>query len=425
MKKTFLLLSVVLLTMASCSVKNEKIENLPAKEQWSQTHDGGNYTVPQYPDLYSHYWEYAWSVKDNPAMALKVHGAYPHSRYFSFTLYNDADGSAINGSSDYQLLPDEGSVNPFVETSDKDNYFTVYIVPAKVATEEALAQLDAKNLIVVNEEVENANIIIRQYLSQIDEYGGVDMPAIDAIDLTTMKEVKTPICQESNVFRNIPPFSPRKSDALDDVPFMLAPHGSFYPNNATDYLYARTALEDDQVLYFSFLPVPMPQKVEDYQSAHARYWSICVGSCMDTRSYYSINYEQAQVPDGEKVAFVICTKQNPRLAEIEQRVKDQNAKGINTQIIVYDREQLSYNGKTQNNGETVGNVLNVLYRNILPDASWENSISKIVPTAYLDPETKKTFYEIAYDDPEHKIASRVVGEYGPHGKKVSNAEFLK
>ena len=39
--------------------------------------------------------------------------------------------------------------------------------------------------------------------------------------------------------------------------------------------------------------------VEEYKTAHARYWSICFGSARDTHSYYSVYDKQAAVPDGE------------------------------------------------------------------------------------------------------------------------------
>ena len=417
MKKNYLILSVLIITFfICCKYNNDVVNNLPAKEQWSKTYDGSDFTVPQYPDLYSHYWDYVWSVKDYPNMALRIHGAFPHCRYFSFSLYDDLDGSAINGMSDYEIVPDDGSGNPFVVTSDKENYYTIYIVPPS-ATEAQIRALNSKNLIRLKERVDNANIMIRQYLGK-DEYGGVDMPAIEAIDLTTMKEIPAPISLEGNVDDNVPPYEAKYFESYDDVPFMLAPHGSYYPNNATDYLYARTAIEDNQVLTFSFIPVPMPQSVEDYSTEHARYWSICLGSCMDTRSYYSINFDQAKVPESNKVTFVIVTKQNPAISEIEKRVKEKNEEGDNWQIIEWDRTILSFNGRTKKNDETIGNVITIMYRNILPDKKWEYSISQMEPTPYGDS------YKIAYEDPNHKIASVVLGDYGPHGTKYKNEEFL-
>jgi len=422
----------VVLTLASCSEddnNNVKIENLPAKQQWSKTFDGADETVPQYPDLYSHYWQYVWSVKENPNMVLKIHGAYPHCRYFSFSLYDDADGSAINGSSDFEIKPDAGSVNPFVETSNKENYYTVYIAPEAIS-DAVLAKLGANtNVIKVNSAVEQADIMIRQYLSvdqngNADEFGGVDMPSIQAFDTTTMQEIKTPLTLDGNVEVNIPAFVERPQiDERTEIPFLLIPHGSFYPNNATDYLYARTKVSDDQVLTLSFIPTPMPASVEEYLNAKARYWSICLGSAMDTRSYYSINYDQANAKEGEKVTFVICTKQNAKLSEIEARVEAEKAKGNNWQIMVWDSSKLSYfarkDGRKDANGnlETIGHTMILMYRNILPDKTWEYCMSQMTPIASYNLLT-------AVEDPQHCIAKYALGEYGPHGLKYSTDEFL-
>lgn len=433
MKKFFLLLPVVMLALSSCDsekeVQDDPINNGPAKEQWSKTFDGADGTVPQYPDLYSHYWQYVWSTKDNPTLILKIHGAFPHCTYFSFSLYDDADGSVINGSSDYQITPDAGSVNPFVETSSKENYYTVYIVPESVS-DEKLAEFGATtNVIKVSSAVEQANIMIRQYLSvdqngNSDEFGGVDMPSIQAYDITTKKEVLAPKTLEGNVNSNVPAFKDRPEiDDRTDIPFLLYPTTSFYPNSATNYLYARTKVTDDQVLTLTFIPTPTPSKVEEYASAKARYWSICLGSCMDTRSYASINNKQANVKNGEKVTFVICTKQNAKLAEIEARVKAENEKGNNTQILVWDSSILSYYARTEDrkdangNPETIGNTMIIMYRNILPDKTWEHSMAKMTPILLYNLLTAK-------EDPMNCIAKYALGEYGPQGVKVSTDQFL-
>ncbi len=433
MKKYLFIAAALLMGLASCSDDNEntpeKIDNGPANEQWSATFNGADETVPQYPDLYSHYWQYVWSTKDNPNMVLKIHGAFPHCSYFSFSLYDDADGSVINGSSDYAIKPDAGSVNPFVETSTKENYYTVYIVPEKVS-DEKLAKLGANsNIIKVKSTVEQANIMIRQYLSvdqngTPDIYGGVDMPSIQAYDITTMQEVKAPKTLEGNVNTNVPAFVNRPEiDDRTDVPFLLYPSTGFYPNSATNYLYARTKVADDQVLTLTFIPTPTPSKVEDYASAKARYWSICLGSCMDTRSYNSINHKDAKVKEGEKATFVICTKQNAKLAEIQAHVKAQNAKGINTQLLVWDCSKLSYFARTEQrkdangNLETIGNTMIIMYRNILPDKTWEHSMAKM--------KSIKLYNLLeAKDDPQNCIAKYALGEYGPHGIKVSTDEYL-
>jgi len=416
--KTFIAIIVLACaTFTACSEKDNNssaiVQNLTPKEQWGPTCKGADFTVPQLPDLYVNYWEFSYSVDDNANLALKISGLFPTCRYFSFSTYNDETGDVISGMSDFEIIPDAGSVNPFVQTSTAKNSFTVYIVPA-TATDAQIAKLPSKNIIRLGDTVHKACLIIREYLG-IDEFGGVDLPAIQAYDMNTMNEVPAPLRGTSNMWRDPAPFQSLWSDALTDVPFMLSPRGTFYPNNATNYLYCRTAIEDDQVMTWSFIPAPYPKRVEDYAGAPCRYWSMCFGTQLDTRSYYSVYDEQANVPDGEKVTFVLCLKQNPRLTEIEQRVAEAKAAGEYINLVVWDRERPSYFG----HDVPIGNCITVMYRNILPNEEWEHSMSQMTPTPFGDPVTS------SLKDPANMQADLALGEYGPRGTKVGTEEFLK
>lgn len=415
----FTVLALACVAFIACSVNdnadNSAIENPTPKEQWSQTYRGADFTVPQLPDLYVNYWEYCYNVVDNANLALRISGEFPECRYFSFSTYDDKDGSVVSGMSDFQIEPDEGCVNPFVVTSHAKNTYTVFIVPS-YASDEQIAKLPSKNIIKLGEGIERACILIRQYLG-IDEYGGVDMPEIRAFEMDTMKEVPAPKRITSNVWveQNPDAFQPIWSDSEADVPFMLAPSGSFYPNSATNYLFCRTAVEKDQVLTYSFIPAPYPKKVEDYAGAPCRYWSMCFGTQLDTRSYYSVYDEQASVPDGEKVYFVVCLKQNPQIDAIEQAVSKAKEQGQYIHLIVWDSDRPSYYGADS----PIGNTITVMYRNILPDSTnWAHSMKKMKPVKYGDP------VNYSKQDPDNMQADLALGEYGPRGKKVSTQEFL-
>ena len=414
--KAFIITALVCVFFSACSEDDNPVDvtinNPTPKEQWGPTAKGADFTVPQLPDLYVNYWEYSYSVEENANLALRITGEFPNCRYFSFSTYNDENGEVVSGMSDFEIVPDDGCVNPFVTTSSAKNTFTVYIVPSTI-TEEQISKLNCQNIIKLGEGVKKACLIIREYLG-VDEFGGVELPAIQAYNLTTLKEVPAPIRGTSNMWRNPAPFKPQWFDSETDVPFMLAPRGSFYPNNATDYLFCRTAIEDNQVMTWSFIPAPYPKSVEEYKDAPCRYWSMCFGTQLDTRSYYSVYDAQANVPDGQTVHFVLCLKQNPRLAEIEQAINDAKSSGQYIHLIVWDRERPSFFG-----AETpIGNCITVMYRNILPNKAWEHSMSNMTATPYGDPVTSSN------QDPDHMQADLALGEYGPRGKKVSTEEFL-
>lgn len=195
-KKALLAFLSLLPFMVGCSDSDS--DEAPAlnptpKEQWGKTCVGSDGTIFAYPDLYVNYWEYTWRTKENghDNIALCIKGEFPSARFFSFSLYNDELGEAIGGFADNEIIPDAGSVNPYVEESSAKNYFTVYVVPANVS-DAKIAQLSSKNVCKLEADVNQAAIIMREYLG-IDEYGGVELPSIHAIDLNTMKEVAAPL----------------------------------------------------------------------------------------------------------------------------------------------------------------------------------------------------------------------------------------
>lgn len=412
MKHLLYFAMTLLLVVTGCSDNDDRVEivNPSPKEQWGKTLVGGDGTIFAYPDLYVNYWEYTWSTEDHPDLVLRIKGAFPKARFFSFSLYDDEKGEAIGGFADNEIVPDDGSVNPFVVTSPNQGSFTVYIAPSAM-DDGQVRRLDSPNVCRVKEGVKRATIVVREYLG-VDEYGGVELPSIEAMDRNTMEEVAAPIRMNSNVTSFDVSYSHLWSDERDEMPFFLATRGAYYPNNSTDYLFARTILKDDQVLVFSFVPVTIPKTVEEYKTAHARYWSICFGSARDTHSYYSVYDEQAAVSDGEACTFVVCMKQNQDLEAVRSKVEVEKAKGGHWQLVVWDRERKSVEGNA------IGDCIVTMYRNILSDKSWEYSISSMIPTPYGDP------VNTAQQNPDKMIARRALGKYGPHGWKYATAEFL-
>lgn len=418
---TILLFFFLLMALCSCSTENEDngIVNPLPKEQWSETMKGNGEVLGAYPDLYSNYWEYTYNMSDYPDVALCIKGEFPHSRYFSFSLYNDETGTAIGGIDDYDIVPDDGCDNPFVVTSSKRNTFTVYIVPATM-DQTMIDKLPSKNICKVESGVNRLAVCIRQYLGtdgngNSDEYGGVELPAITGCDIHTLEALNAPERTVSNINGFGGTYSPQRSDNDREVPFLLAPKGQYYPNNATNYLYGRTRLQTDSVLVFSFIPVTIPQKVEDYVGADARYWSICLGSAANTRSYYSVCDANAKAAAGTKSTFVICQKQNARLDEIKAKVDNMNKAGGLCNLIVWDKDKIDVDGNS------IGDVIVIMYRNILPNQDWEYSISNMTPTNYADAEGEPLDKII---DPQKQIAHIALGDYGPLGIKYSTGDFL-
>ena len=421
--KNLLFVAIAMLLFVGCSDDDDS-PNVNDKEltesTWSETMAGRDEVLGQYPDRYSNYWEYTWNIDEAQDVALKMEGEFPYTRYCSFSLYNDNTGEAIGGINDYEMVPDNGAQNPFVVTTAERGRFTVYIVP-ETASEVQTAALGCENLIRVPADVKKACVVFRHYLGEDaggneHEFGGVDLPAISAVSLTTGEKVDCPEHVRSNVYNLKSQVFTQVSDDFADMPFYLSPVGRYYPNNSTKYLYGRTRIQDDQVLYFSFIPAPVPQRVEENADAPARYWSVCLGSAANTRSYLSLCDKNANVASGgELTHFVVALKQNPRLAEVQQYVDEKNATGEHYNLFVWDREKLDVDGNP------IGNVIAVMYRNILANKNWRHSIAKLWPTNYKD-ETGEPYQHITA--PQWQVAHLALMDYGPHGIKVTTDEFL-
>lgn len=415
-----ILASCLFLTSA-CSDSDDTPTPVAPNEQWSDTLKGNGEVVGAYPDLYSNYWEYTYDLEANSNKALCFSGDFPHCRYFSFSLYDDETGSAIGGIDDFDIEPDEGTSNPFRQTISQPGRFTVYVVPEN-ADKGFIDGLNSKNVCRVKSGVRKVAVCIRQYLGtdssgeKADEYGGVELPLISAIDMSSGRTAEVPEHILSNIYNASSNSYILKSDELREVPFFLSPVSKYYPNNSTSYLYARTRLRSDSVLSFNFIPAPIPQKAEDYRGACARYWSICMGSAGDTRSYASLCDVNADWEEGVKAYFVICLKNNPRLSEIKEKIKKEKADGKRINLIVWDSEKKNIDGKP------LGEYIALMYRNILPDSGWPYSISNMIPTDYYD-STGEPIDHVT--QPEKQLAHIALGDYGPLGVKESTSDFLK
>ncbi len=413
--------SLSFLTSSCKDDDNDNPGHVIPNGQWSETLKGNGEEVGAYPDLYSNYWEYTYDLEANNNKALCFSGQFPHCRYFSFSLYDDETGSAIGGIDDLDIEPDEGTSNPFRQTVSQPGRFTVYVVPEN-AGKGFIDGLNSKNICIVKSGVKKVAVCIRQYLGtdnsgkKADEYGGVELPLISAIDMITSEATDVPEHILSNIYNASSNSYILKSDEFREVPFFLSPVSKYYPNNSTSYLYARTRLRSDSILSFCFIPAPIPQKAEEYDGAAARYWSICVGSAADTRSYASLCDVNADWEEGIKTHFVICLKNNPRLSEIEEKVRNEKSLGKKINLIVWDSE------KTNIDGKPLGEYIALMYRNILPNPNWPYSISNMLPTDYYD-STGEPIDHVT--QPERQLAHIALGDYGPLGTKESTSDFMK
>lgn len=112
---------------------------------------------------------------------------------------------------------------------------------------------------------------------------------------------------------------------------------------------------------------------------------------------------------------MVSLRNNPRLSDIERKVESRRKAGAKVNLMVWDSEKLNIDGKP------LGEYIAFMYRNILPNSSWQYSISNMEPTEYFDGEKDPIDH---VTDPQKQIADKALGDYGPLGIKMSAEDYI-
>lgn len=382
----------------ACENDNNDIVNPDPKDQWGKTMRGDNQTVKGYPDIFANYWEYTYSYKDNPNIGLRLSGRFPMARFFNFTVYNDKTEVDVSSIEDSNIKPESGSINPYIEATDKygDNEYVVYVIPKSTP---ASLRTSMKNICEFPDNLEMVSVFLRLYLAEQyskHESGGVDLPAIQAFDVTTGKDVEFPKHEKCNIYEGaiLPPMD-FSSDAKP-LPFMRPPLNLLYPNTPAEYLFTRIKLSEGQVATFRFIPPTAPKSVSEYTTADVRYWSICLGGS-DALSYKSAYDNEMPKRDSEGYVTIIIADQNSaKLSDIQKKAE----KNEGTYLMTWNRK------------EWKDGVL-ALYRNMVIRKGYEHSMREQMVS--IDQENL---------NPQTMIAMLAMGPWGPQGYKFSEDEFL-
>lgn len=132
-----------------------------------------------YPDQAAIYWAGAYQAV--PGTRLRITGRYPHSRYFSFNVY-DAAQRPIDALADVEIAPDRGSVNPFAKGADRtarDRGYTAFVDfgPIPAARTPNTLYTGTGQTALPNT---TGTLLLRVYLPDRgrDDTGGVGLPTV-------------------------------------------------------------------------------------------------------------------------------------------------------------------------------------------------------------------------------------------------------
>jgi hypothetical protein len=304
-----------------------------------------------YPDVGSTYFVGQYVL---PAGAtLTFRGQFPHERYFSYTIFKSLSGGQLGPGdhlTDRDIVPDEGSVNPFVPPNRRDakrRNYTLHVVGGPVPEQRAVNTIYTGS----TDPTARVGMSIRNYLADkgLDGTGGVGLPkltltladgtelqgeaACAVLDPITDKSTATfPLEQwKSQVAAspdpaNFPavrqPVWERFWNAAYSVAgtFITDPaerarqfppvdEGGFQSNPDTRYMILPVSRNFGKVITVSgklptfprTLPASKKWEPRDWQ---VRYWSLCTGSSPVSGLGYDCVYDE-QVPLGRDRSYTL------------------------------------------------------------------------------------------------------------------------
>ena len=142
-----------------------------------------------------------YNLPRQTGVAYKMTGEYPHSVYFGFTTYNDLwqINNAEDVMNDKQIVPDQGSINPYIIgnlIAATPRKYTIYLWPASVPRPAGLGPNVLPYPSVPLDPLDPASrwsIAMRQYGTQPGFLPINFTPTVTAISTKTLRAVRCPL----------------------------------------------------------------------------------------------------------------------------------------------------------------------------------------------------------------------------------------
>ena len=374
-----------------------------------ESYIGRDTTVGILPDKFANYFTYTLA-RTNKNTGFRIKGSFPDARYFSFNVYGLGDNTTQGSLVDYQIQTDSGKPNPFLADKDSvevgDN-FTVHIIPAKYKNQKL------PNLLAFRDNVKLLTIVIRLYDYNIDDFGGVEFPTVEAFalneekDITELKPVRLPkglnlrwivrkrslpgmvkrlsfIYQTENT---VPLDAPRSKRKYFSLPFHAIDTRGYIENNDNRYLLAAITKAKDEVYHFRFKSPSFTTGWENIKHSQVRYWSFNLGNSA-SYNFNALKDEDARLDQDGFVNIVLASKD----PEIEKRT-----------------EELGYNFLEWN---MPWEKALILFRHMLAHPDFEAQIDDVPPIQ----EEMSSFSQIE--------AQNFMGDFAPQGIRMPKEDFL-
>lgn len=384
-----------------------------------------------YPDTAAQYWNAIVPIP--PGGELRIRGEFPHARYMSYNVYN-ATLSSFEGIADVELLPDEGSQNPFLPGADRTasaRRYTLRVV-ANPAPEDP-AEREPNTLYAAFPPLPQtafANLIYRIYINDrgtslagnVDlpsfHYvlpGGVEIPIADACALLEQTRLGLGVNELlANADLSALPLDSQAYEPLRWTRFVSAPisltgmaegyatplagqlpvwapvqaalfatglEGGFLSNRDNAYVSATVSQSLGEIAVIAARAPLVPPTFENQAvmaPAQLRYWSLCTNDAPSQR-FWDCLYDEQLPQDGNGDYLLVISRPDRRPANARPEC-----------------------GVAWLNWGPMPSSLLIL-RHMLPSASFPHAVQNVPPMSGSE--------------------RQVMADYYPHGGHTSVADF--
>lgn len=359
-------------------------------------------------DHYSYHHLYRVSNDDNlKKTALRISGKFPYARFLSFNFGDISSMDMVGSLTDYEIVPEAGSQNPFhngVSRETADREYAFWLLPEG-------SKIEKENGFYVPETSNRFQMTIRVYGADRNQNTlGGELPKIEAFKLSSVEsgELEITDCpshssQSAEVQsggmlnfivrlfkRNYPP---QEYDAGETIRFFRTPVPKGATENNGAHIVSKLNTSYGEVAIIK-VRVPIYPKTRDgggvfKKDEQIRYTSICSYDSI-IPIYLSLGCvfdEDMQIDEERRVVVVLSS---------DDRIRQK-------------AESLGFNFLPMQ-----GHRPWLMQRQFVPHRDFEGNFRDIVPVAMIDDNFSKDL-----------AADNFVGEYAPTGGYCDQDAFLK
>ncbi len=288
----------------------------------------------------------------DPNIRLVVKGQFPHARFISLETQDTKLSINEDAIFDYQIIPDEGSINPFLEGNALNTANRNYTV---IATQDVVK--GSPNAIRLPSKGKSQSIMYRIYSPNSGyKLSVADLPKVYAYDKNTLKEVSCPRHASYPEQFHFPQFLADIYTTVNPTfEFKLPPemHAAGL-NKAASYMYAVSKLASNETMLLRFKTPTFTNTRNGQGNFHSseevRYWSFCNVNFPNNQTHNCLP-DYLALPKEDGFQYIAVGKGDDVKREAERR-------------------GYSFLPDTRKSNQ---NVMGFVYRNILPKKDFKES----------------------------------------------------